>query len=69
MTEEQLVSLVRMIRQSSGCIVDLDALISRFENNVIRPQCSEYIFNSDTGPLLSPEEVVQKAGPKRGQGT
>ena len=61
MTREELVRLVEKIRRESGCIVDLDALLSRFEANVRDPASSALIFESPTGRLLSATEVVERA--------
>ena len=61
MTREDLVRLVEKIRRESGCIVDLDALLSRFEANVRDPASSAFIFESPTGRLLSATEVVERA--------
>ena len=61
MTREELVRLVEKIRRESGCIVDLDALLSRFEANVRDPASSAFIFESPTGRLLSATEVVERA--------
>ncbi|MEE2825130.1 MAG: hypothetical protein VYE64_00725 [Planctomycetota bacterium] len=57
----ELERLVEKIRKESGCIVDLDALISRFEANVHHPSASRWIFESPTGRLLSAREVVDRA--------
>ena len=65
MSEEQLIQLVKTIRGASGCVTDLDGLLGRFEASVINPSASELIFISPTGRLLTPEEVVEKAGVKR----
>ena len=65
MDEEQLIKLVNMIRGSSGCIVDLDSLIGKFESNVQKPSCSRLIFESDSGRLLTAEDVVRQAVPKK----
>ena len=61
LTRQDLERLVEKIRNESGCIVDLDALISRFEQNVRRPSASRLIFESPSGRLLSPSEVVAEA--------
>ena len=61
MTREELVRLVEKIRRESGCIVDLDALLSRFEENVRDPSSSVFIFESPTGRLLPAAEVVERA--------
>ena len=57
----ELERLVEKIRNESGCIVDLDALISRFEANVHQPSASRLIFESPTGRLMSAREVVEAA--------
>jgi hypothetical protein len=66
MSEEELVKLVKHIRAASGCMVDLDGLLGKFEANVEDSSASELIFMSPSGRLLSPEEVVKKAGVKKG---
>jgi len=65
MTEEDLIKLVKQIRVSSGCMMDLDGLLGKFEANVKDPAASQLIFESPTGRMLSPQEVVEKAGVKR----
>ncbi|MCH2181278.1 MAG: hypothetical protein MK108_04665 [Mariniblastus sp.] len=57
----ELERLVEKIRNESGCIVDLDALITRFEANVQHPSASRLIFESPTGRLLTAREVVDRA--------
>ena len=64
MTEEQLIQLVKTIRSASGCMVDLDSMLAKFEASVKNPSASELIFLSPSGRLLSPEEVVAEAGVK-----
>ncbi len=66
MTEEELIQMVTRIRTASGCMVDLDGLLGKFEANVKDPSASQLIFMSPSGKLLSPEEVVAKAGVKNG---
>lgn len=61
MPRKDLVRLVEKIRNESGCIVDLDALITRFEQNVNQPSASRLIFESPTGRLLPANEVVDLA--------
>lgn len=68
MTEEQLIQMVKTIRQSSGCMMDLDGLLSKFEAAVENPSVSEFIFVPCAGQLLAPEEVVARAKPKRNAG-
>ena len=65
MSEEELIKLVKQIRLSSGCMMDLDGLLGRFEANVKDPAASQLIFESPTGRMLSAEEVVSKAGVKK----
>ena len=65
MSEEELIKLVKQIRVSSGCMMDLDGLLGKFEANVKDPSASQLIFESPTGRLLSAEEVVNKAGVKK----
>ena len=64
MSEEELIKLVKQIRLSSGCMIDLDGLLGKFEANVKDPAASQLIFESPTGRMLSAEEVVSKAGVK-----
>ena len=61
MSRQALERLVEKIRNESGCIVDLDALISRFEENVNQSSASRFIFESPTGRLLPANEVVNLA--------
>lgn len=65
MSEEDLIKLVKQIRISSGCMMDLDGLLGKFEANVKDPTASQLIFESPTGRMLSAEEVVSKAGVKK----
>lgn len=46
-------------------MIDLDGLLGKFEANVKDPSASQLIFMSPSGPLLSPEEVVNQAGVKK----
>ncbi|WP_148618935.1 hypothetical protein [Mariniblastus fucicola] len=64
MSEEELIQLVQRIRGASGCMVDLDGLLGKFEANVQDSTASQWIFESSTGRLMTPEEVVRKAGVK-----
>lgn len=61
MTEENLVRLVKQIRTASGCIVDLDGLIEKFERHVKDASASQLIFDSPSGRMLTAEEVVEQA--------
>ena len=49
MSEEDLIKLVKQIRISSGCMMDLDGLLGKFEANVQDPAASQLIFESPTG--------------------
>lgn len=63
MTEDQLIQLVKTIRGSSGCMVDLDGLLEKFEASVKDPSAAQLIFEPGAeGRLLEAEEVVEKAG-------
>ena len=65
MTEEELIQLVKQIRRASGCMVDLDGLLGKFEASVNNPAASEWIFvPGSAGRLLDAEEVVAKGEPK-----
>jgi len=57
--------MVKTIRGSSGCMIDLDGLLAKFEAAVNNPGASELIFiPGSAGRLLDAEEVVAKAGVK-----
>ena len=61
LTNEQLVDLVRQIANSSACMMDFDALVSKLEQNVPHPNASELIFDPPGGKVLPPEKIVQIA--------
>ena len=61
LSEKELVDLVRQIANSSACMMDFDALVSKLERNVPHPNASELIFNPPGGKVLSPEEIVRMA--------
>ena len=61
MSENELVELVQQIANSSACMMDFDALVSKLERNVPHPNASELIFNPPGGKVLSPEEIVRMA--------
>jgi hypothetical protein len=61
MNNEELVQLVEHIMSASGCVMDLDALLNRFEEQVDYPNASELIFNPPDGKSLSAAEVVKIA--------
>ena len=58
---EQLVRLVDRIQNESGCIVDVDSLITQFEQSVPNPAASQLIFDSPSGRRLTPQEIVSVA--------
>ena len=60
-SEKELVDLVQQIANSSACMMDFDALVSKLERNVPHPNASELIFNPPGGTVLSAEEVVRIA--------
>lgn len=46
---------------TSGCIVDVDALLNKLEANVPHPDVSELIFNPPSGKKMTAEEIVDEA--------
>jgi hypothetical protein len=61
LNREELVRLVKHIMSSSGCVIDLDALLNQFESNVKYPNASELIFNPPSGRRMTAEEIVEIA--------
>ena len=61
MDRDELVALVRRIKATSACVVDLDALLNRFEANVPNPAAVQLIFDPPGGRDLSAEEIVEHA--------
>jgi len=68
MDRKQLVALVKQIKQSSACVMDLDALLHRFEVNVPNPQAVQMIFDPPGGRDLTAEEIVDYALGDRSEG-
>lgn len=60
-TREELIRLVDRIQNESGCMVDLDALITKFERAVPNPSVSQWIFDPPDGKRKTPAEIVQLA--------
>ena len=60
-SKDDLIRLVDRIQNESGCIVDLDSLITRFEQSVPNPEISAWIFDPPDGKRKSPEEIVNLA--------
>ena len=56
-----LIRLVEHIIKSSGCIMDVDALLTQFDNNVPMPEASRMIFDPPDGRRRSAEEIVDFA--------
>jgi hypothetical protein len=46
---------------TSGCVVDVDALLSRLEQDVPHPNVSELIFNPPSGKAMTAEQIVDLA--------
>ena len=61
LTREELVRLVQHIMTTSGCVVDVDALLSKLESNVPHPNVSELIFSPPSGKSMTAEEIVDEA--------
>lgn len=57
----ELVRLVQHIMTTSGCVVDLDALLNQLESNVPHPNVSGLIFNPPNGKAMTAEEIVDEA--------
>ena len=60
-SKEDLIRLVDRIRNESGCIVDLDALINQFERAVPNSEASRLIFDPPDGKRRSAAEIVDLA--------
>ncbi|MEM9409826.1 MAG: hypothetical protein AAGA30_01860 [Planctomycetota bacterium] len=60
-----LIKLVERIQTESGCIVDLDALISQFEKAAPNAEASQWIFDPPDGRRKTPEEIVDFALTKK----
>jgi hypothetical protein len=61
LNREQLIELVREIKRTSGCVVDLDGMINRLESSCEVPGVAELIFCPPAGKELSAEEIVDIA--------
>ena len=61
LNRDELIRLVQHIMTTSGCVVDLDALLNKFESNVNYPNASELIFNPPSGKRLTATEIVEIA--------
>ena len=58
---DTLIKLVQRIMTTSGCVVDVDGLISTLEANVPHPDPSSLIFNPSSGKAMSATEIVDIA--------
>ena len=58
---DQLIRLVQNIMTTSGCMVDMDALICKLEANVPHPDPSSLIFNPSSGKAMTAAEIVDLA--------
>ena len=56
-----LIKLVNQIMNSSGCMIDVDGLISTFEKNVPYPDAGQLIFDPLSGKALTAEQIVDQA--------
>ena len=61
LNREELIRLVQHIMTTSGCVVDVDALLSKLEANVSHPNVSELIFNPPSGKKMTAAEIVDEA--------
>ena len=61
LNREQLIQLVEHIMNASGCVTDLDALLSQFEANVDYPNAGALIFNPPGGKFMTATEIVDVA--------
>lgn len=61
LNRDELIRLVQHIMTTSGCVVDLDALLNEFESNVDYPNASELIFNPPSGKKMTATEIVDLA--------
>ena len=58
---DALIRLVQHIMTTSGCVVDVDGLISTLEANVSHPDPSSLIFNPPSGKAMTAAEIVDIA--------
>lgn len=68
MDRPELVKLVEHIMTTSGCMVDVDGLIERFERAVGNPGASELIFNPPSGKRMTADQIVDLALSPSSQG-
>ncbi len=61
LTRAELIRLVQHIMTTSGCVVDVDALLGKLESNLPNSNVSELIFNPPCGKAMSAEQIVDQA--------
>ena len=61
LTREELIRLVQHIMTTSGCVVDVDALLGKLESNLPNSNVSELIFNPPSGKVMTAEQIVDEA--------
>ena len=61
LNRDELIRLVQHIMTTSGCIVDVDALLGKLESNMPHSNVSELIFNPPSGKAMTAEEIVDEA--------
>ncbi len=61
LNRDELIRLVQHIMSTSGCIVDVDALLGKLEANVPHPNVSQLIFDPPSGKRMTAEEIVDEA--------
>lgn len=60
-SRQELIKLVHHIMTSSGCMIDVDSLIEKFEQSVPYPNAGELIFSPPSGKRMTAEEIVDLA--------
>lgn len=58
---DALIELVQDIMTTSGCVVDVDGLISTLEAHTPHPDPSRLIFNPPSGKAMTATEIVDIA--------
>ena len=61
LTREELIRLVQHIMTTSGCVVDVDALLGTLEDNLPHSNVSQLIFDPPNGKAMSAEQIVDEA--------
>ncbi|MEM7455033.1 MAG: hypothetical protein AAF456_11845 [Planctomycetota bacterium] len=58
---DELVRMVDHVMKTSGCIVDVDGLISQLEKHLPGCDIGRLIFDPPDGKRLSAAEIVERA--------